>query len=354
MRKLSNQISLLLLKTSLVSMPLIFSSIGLAAVEAASQPLEAASVVTPQQVQDSVLNNFPLIEEATLKAEAARQKQVSAEGAFDTKLKVKSSNRFDDRYNYRDLETTLEKQLPVSGLKVFAGHHQGLGSIPAYTGKYETASAGEAFLGARLPLLRGRSIDDARFQRIEAEATNNIAQAEMLVKKNYYVMKALETFQKWKLSQRKLDVKNTLLEIATGRQKMLEKQVKLGDVERIGLVDSRRSLLKRQAELIEAQNELDNIKAEMALYLRTKDGSAVALAQSKPALPIEVLKAPPPYVVRENPQISVLEKQRELQDRAIDLGRNRRLPLLEVEAAQFKTLSSSGEPDTSRLQVGLV
>ncbi len=329
------------------------SSLALAILFVSS--LAEAGTITAAQVESAVKNRFPLIEKAQFNVEAARQKRLAAEGEFDTKIKVKSANRFDNKYDYRDLETYAEKQLPFQGLSLYAGHHLGLGSIPAYTGKYETAPNGEVFAGARLPLLRNRSIDEARFQLVDADFRREIATVEQIQQTNFYMMKALSTYQKWKLAQRKLDARTALLDIATARQKMMEKQVRLGDVERIALVDAKRSLLKRQADVTDSQNELANVKAEMALYLRNEDGTSRDLTNEVPDLSIEPFPTSSSFKLKieDLPQIAILRKSRELQDRAVDYGRNQRLPELNLAATTYHELPSSQPVDTTRLQVGI-
>ncbi len=121
------------------------------------------------------------------------------------------------------------------------------------------------------------------------------------------------------------------------------------------MTDCRRSLLKRQAEVLEAENELQNAKAEIGLYLRNDDGSPRLVETLEPKLETQALRKAKTFELdkRRLPQITSLQTQRDLQNAASEFGRNQRLPILEVDATQFQTLPRRGEPDTTRFQLGV-
>ncbi len=231
-----------------------------------------AEVLTSEDVTRSVLRNYPLIVEAEQKSTSAREKLSATTGEFDTKLKVKAANRAESKYEYAHLETALEKMLPYQGLTVFAGHRRGLGSIPAYTGKYETSSAGEIFAGLSLPILRGRATDQARTDRTVAGLEADLTAVEVRLKKNAFVYKALSTYQKWKLTHRKERIYSSLLKIAEDRQVMLDKRVRAGDVERLKLTDNQRSINKRKDEWLDVRQDLEGLNAVLGLFVRTPEG----------------------------------------------------------------------------------
>ena len=337
------------MKTKRISSLLSFSLL-LAPAYGQAQP----AVITSGQVEASVLKFFPLIEEAAAKLDQARGELLSSRGEFDFKLKVKSANRFDEKYDYRHLETSLEKQLPLSGLQLYAGHLLGDGSIPAYSGKYETPKQGEAFVGGRLPLLRGRSIDEARFGQLSATLGEERAESELAFKRNYYVHKALTTFQKWKLAQKKHEVRLSLRDLAAERQKMLDRQVHHGDTDKMSAVDGRRSLLKREEEALDAKIELEQVKLQMSLFVRSEAGEPRTLDDSQPEFTdVSALPANLTLADRKVPQLEVINTSRELAQQSIGLARNQRLPKLDLEATAFRNLGSTEKLSRDRVQVGL-
>lgn len=149
-----------------------------------------AQALTEQDVIKSVLTNFPLIQEAELKAKSAIGELTSAEGAFDHKLVFKSRNRIEDKYDNQYFETTLERQTAFGGTSLVAGHRQGLGHFPAYDGKYRTSGAGEIFAGLSFPILRNFKTDEYRTNLQIKQIENKQADLEAQLKKMIYIHKA--------------------------------------------------------------------------------------------------------------------------------------------------------------------
>ena len=314
----------------------------------------SAEVLTADAVARSVLANFPLVAEAENKSVAAREKAAAATGEFDTKLKVKSANRTDSKYEYAHLETSLEKLLPFQGVTLFAGHRQGLGQIPAYTGKYETSSAGELFAGLSVPLLRNRGVDAARIERTVSSLEAEVATVDVRLKKNGYVYKALSTYQKWKLIHRKLRIYGALLRLAEDRQQMLEKRVRAGDLEKLKLTDNQRSINKRKDELLAVRQDLEGVNAVLGLYVRTPDGDPRDL---KDVVPDDGTPQPQDLSfgddVWQNPQLVSIDRQLEQTRREKDFGRNQMLPQLNLEASTTRDLDPADKYDRARVQVGV-
>jgi hypothetical protein len=314
-----------------------------------------AEVLTADQVTKSVLANFPLIAEAESKNVATREKLAATRGAFDTKLKLKTANRTDSHHDYAHIETSLEKTLAFQGLTVFAGHRQGLGDIPGYTGKYETSSAGEIFAGLSLPILRGRGINEARTDRAVAELEADLTAVEVRLKRNASVYKALSTFQKWKLVHRKERIYSALLKIAEDRQTMLEKRVHAGDLERLKLTDNQRSINKRRDEWLGVRQDLEGLNAVLGLFVRAADGEP---RDARDFTPDDAAPRPSDLHfggdIDQNPQVMVIDRRLEQLHREEALGKNLMLPMLNVEASTTRDLDPDGYYDKQRVQVGVV
>ena len=151
----------------------------------------SAFALNEDELTQSVLKHFPLIEQATLKYESSRAEVEAAQGAFDHKLTFKSRNRIEDKYENQYFETPIERQTRYSGLALIAGHRSGQGVFPEYDGKYRTSGAGEMFAGITMPVLRGFQSDEYRLNVELAKLRKGIASAEVELKKNVTVHKAL-------------------------------------------------------------------------------------------------------------------------------------------------------------------
>jgi outer membrane protein TolC len=315
--------------------------------------ISAGMALTENDVAKSVLQNFPLIQEAVLKRSAVEGELESSRGAFDHKLTFESRNRIEDKYDNQYFQTTISRNTGIIGSELMVGHRQGRGNFPAYDGKYETSGGGEIFAGITLPLLRDRSTDQFRTDLALREMDKQIADAELLLKKNQYLHKALSVFYKWVLEQQKLRVYKTVLELAESRHKMIESKVRAGDIERLKLEDNLRSIDKRRADVIKSQVEVAKLEAELALYARDKDGSPLSLELADPQ---QVLLKPEEELKNAqtvNPQLTILQIQQQQLKKERLLAEQSRLPGLGLSVLGAKELSPNEAFDPQSLQVGV-
>ncbi len=304
--------------------------------------------ITPEEVRKSVLDNFSLIEEAQFKLEAARAEETSARGSFDTKLIFKSRNKIEDRYDNQYFETTLERNTGVKGINLLAGHRQGVGTFPAYDGKYATSAAGELFAGISIPLLRNFSTDEARTNLELARLEKKQEEEQLRLKKNIYVHKALSLYYKFILEQQKLKIRNEILKLALDRNEMLEKKFSRGDIEKVKLTDNQRSIDKRKDELLKTEIALAELKAQLLIYL---PGATENLSTIEP---VETVVAPQLGSLKpeELPQVQILSLERD-KNLALDKLRSQEtLPGLSIDLLGAKELSQSPY-DPESLQLGL-
>ena len=321
--------------------------------------LAATKEVSPTDVKTSVLSHFELIDSAEKKSRALTEEALSAEGEFDFKLKVKAANRYDTPYEYQHTEVSVEKRLMSSGLMLYAGHLRGLGDIPDYTGKYETKSDGEAFVGLSVPLLRNRASDNNRYTLFTARLNDERGRAELARDQNTYLHKGLSGYLKWKLSYLKVRVRASLLTLAQERQSMLSRQHQAGDVERLKLVDNNRGIKKRRDELLKAELELQNAATTLSLYYRSESGEPAALAESMPAslepisyrTPLNEKSAP--RFSDQIPQIAILDREMQIARQTITLGASEREPLLNLETTGYRRLDPASGYARDRLQIGV-
>lgn len=316
---------------------------------------QQAFALTEQEIVKSVLHNFPLIEEAELKAKSAEGELTAAEGAFDHKLVFKSRNRIEDKYDNQYFETTLERQTAFGGTSLVAGHRQGLGNFPAYDGKYHTSGAGEIFAGLSVPLLRNLKTDEfrtnLRLKQIETKQTS--VQANL--KKMIYLHKALSLYYKWILETQKLKINKSIFELAKVRHDMIERKSKAGDIEKIKVTDNQRAIDKRSGDIIKNEIELNKIRAALSVYLRDEYGNPLPIPiETNPEFVLQKSETTPfTSDISKNPQIEILDLEREklkLEGAFFDQSR---LPGLNLELLGAKELSSNEPYDPQRLQIAV-
>lgn len=311
----------------------------------------SAGAITPEKLRENVLKNFPLIEEAVLKAKASEAGIMAAEGEFDHKLKFQSRNRVGDIYDNQYFEGSIERNTGVRGIGLVAGHRQGLGYFPVYEGKYETSGSGQIYAGITIPLLRDASTDPARTNLAMAKLENAQAEVEVKMKQNMYIHKALSLYYKWIAEDRILRINKELLELALEREEMLKKRHRRGDIEKVKLTDNERSIEKRRAEIQKVEAKLKLIESELFLFL---DGTEKLSEFSDSEL--NALRRPsvPRSVSLETlPQLRFLNLELEKNRLQEKLYEQSRLPGLGVEVIGARELSGNSPNDPDRMDVGV-
>jgi outer membrane protein, heavy metal efflux system len=309
--------------------------------------------LTEQDVRRSVLTQFPLIQEAILKEKAGAAELEAAKGAFDHKLSFETRNRIEDKYDNQYFQTTLSRATGLGGTELMVGHRQGRGNFPAYDGKYETSGAGEIFAGLVFPLLRNRDTDEARTDLALADLDKKIAETEVLLKKNQYLHKALSLYYKWILEQQKLHIYENLLKLAESRHSMVESKFKAGDIEQLRVEDNLRSIEKRRAELVKVKIDVERVKTELSLYLRSQDGSPILITPLENPEEILLKKEAAPNLASRNPQLRILTLNRKRLERLQRFYDQSQLPNLSLNLLGSKELSANAAYDPQSLQVGV-
>lgn len=310
----------------------------------------SALALTPDEVKKSVIENFPLIQEAEMKLRSSEGDLEASKGEFDHKLQFKARNRIEDKYDNQYFETSIERNTGVKGIGLIAGHRQGVGTFPPYDGKYETSGAGELFAGISVPLLRNFSTDFARSNLEIAKLDKKQAAEQLRLKQNIYVHKALSLYYKILLENEKLKIRTEVLELALERNAMLEKKFQRGDVEKIKVTDNQRSIDKRKDELLKTKLDLVNLQNQMKLYLPEK---ADQLSTQFPDKTLVSLPVQSELSSDKLPQLSILKFERDKQKLMVKLREQERLPGLSIDVLGAKELSQNNPYDPESIQLGL-
>ena len=126
---------------------------------------KASSAIAPltlDEVLSSAHASLPGLLAAEQRQRAAEGEHQTAEGAFDTTLKVQNRWSVTGLYENRNNDVSIEQPTSLGGTTFFGGWRRGTGDYPVYDGKSLTATDGEARLGVNIPLWRNREIDQRR------------------------------------------------------------------------------------------------------------------------------------------------------------------------------------------------
>jgi hypothetical protein len=165
-----------------------------------------AATLTLEQVHEKVLKNMPLIVEAEEKLRAARGNLQSMEGEFDLKIKAKTLNQFENKYDNQTHDAQLFQQTSLLGSRIYLGHRGGTGKFPDYYGEKVTTSVGEMYAGVEIPLLRDRAMDSFRLNRLRASRGVDFTEVQVQQKSLDILLKSSQVYWKWVASGQKLRV----------------------------------------------------------------------------------------------------------------------------------------------------
>jgi len=311
-----------------------------------SFPAYAAAPLEPKHVLSSSLDHFPDILKAAQELAASEARIQNAEGAFDASIEQKLSSRPNGFYDGKQADTRLVKPLPFMNTRLYGGYRVSDGTFPIYDDKLITNSGGEYLFGMQMSLLRDRMIDDRRLKLYNNQLSRDVADIEMLLTKVAIQHDALYHYWQWMAAGHVKKVYQSLLDIAQERQSGLKQRVKRGDTAEIYLTENQQYLLKRQAQLNDAER-LFNVRAnELSLYLRASDGTpnvpqAEQLPQLFPPVLTSYTKERMLKALEKRPELQKIHQQITARQNEASYGENMQLPKADV-SVEMSDDSGSG------------
>ncbi len=314
-----------------------------------------AATLTLEQVHEKVLKNMPLIVEAEEKLRAARGNLQSMEGEFDLKIKAKTLNQFENKYDNQVHDAQLFQQTSLLGSRFYLGHRGGTGKFPDYYGEKVTTSVGEMYAGVEIPLLRDRAMDSFRLNRLRASRGVELSEVQVQQKSLDILLKSSQVYWKWVASGQKLRVLTSWVKTAEARQEFLQRKVNAGDTSEIKLTDNRRSLAKRKSEVVKGQREFAQSSQELALYIQEE--ASLPLVPSEIPLTKERLEKVPEDDRNTLPVFRLLKIEKDILAFERELAISQTLPDLSLGLEGGRELGGGALPvmreDPDHLQVGL-
>ena len=295
-------------------------------------------------ILESTLDYYPAIQQALTLADIANGEQLAANGNFDTKFKASSENT--PVGFYETYRSNIGLELPTfKGGSVFGGYRQGRGDIEPWYLERNTNAGGEFKLGARMALLRGRDIDQRRVEvwqanwgrrAVEPEIQQSLIEARFVAELTYWA---------WVAAGQIKQLNEKIVEIAVQRQEGIEVRIEEGDLAPISRTDNQRTVVTRQAKLIEAVAKLEQAAAKLSLFYRDDQGQPLTPAEStlpdfpeidfNPDVPLEALVDD---AIANRPELQLLAIDLKRIDIDIAKARNDLLPQFDFEFAASQDL----------------
>lgn len=301
-----------------------------------SPSLAAANTLSLVEVLKSVDATHPDLIAARAGVDEARGAIVTARGAFDLNVYAEGSHAPLGKYDKSRGAVGLSQPTTVSGLEIWTRYENGA-QFPPYDGGLVTSEAGRASLGVVLPLLRGRSTDDARLGRAVSDLQLSIAKEQLRQTRASLLADAAANWWTWVITGRKLAAYEELVLQAEERKKFLEEQVEAGAIPRVELLDNLRMLAGRRARLSALELEFRRLSLTLGLYRRTEAGvplvpSADELPQLPPLEPFESAdRARLDRALQDAPGRRIYELAADILEKELKWAQNQTLPQLDLQ-----------------------
>lgn len=307
-----------------------------------------------QEVLESVVSHYPLLQIAVEEQALAAARLLSRQGAFDLSINAAGRSKPAGFYETHQGDLWLEQPLREFGSTIFGGYRIGNGDFAVWDGGDETNKGGEFRLGARVPLLRDRGIDSRRAElrkaEIEVDTVDPFVQERLID----FSRSAAFAYWDWVATGLRVGVARQLVELARQRQSQLTRRVERGALPAIDLTDNQRLIVEREVRLIAAERAFSIAAIELSLFLR--DGEGEPLPPDENRLPVAFPEEERPdlarldaYVERafaQRPRLREITLQAERASVELSLAENRLLPDLSVSVAGSKDIGAAvQDPD---------
>lgn len=303
---------------------------------ALAMPLSAQTLML-DDVLRSVEANYPPLLATLLEREVAGGAAVQAQGQFDTQVGATLGADQFGYYPNQRLDVGVNQNLRWQGAQVYGGWRIGTGDFPDYRGLDATRNLGEFRAGIKVPLLRGREIDERRAGLAQTELGLRIA--DLTVDQQRLLVRQLATnrYWDWTAAGARLRIAEDLLRVARERDQALRDAEALGAIPRVEVTENQRQILQREAQIVEAQRGVQQTAIALSLFYRDAAGlpRVAQDAQLPPALPATALLDEAQVTtdlrtaLAKRPEIAAIAAQRAQTRIDIDVASNQTRPSLD-------------------------
>lgn len=287
--------------------------------------------------------NHPDIVAAEIAREIASSKRLEAQGAFDPSINSQNFfNRFNSSSAPGDAQEAVTSNTSLDFLTGY-GAKFGLGAKFAggdiKTPISPTGDAGEYFVRAQIPLLRGAIYNSQFIKEKTTKLSETIADYLLFRTKLKTLELATKNYWDWVANKNILDIEANLLNLVNGQVGFVEQQADLGNLPQISVVEAQRELRKRQGKVSSSLRSLQVSSLNLSKFMWTDTGTPYAIPQMQqvPAelpIPKELMKdeiddAKLNALVN-RPEFKALDLSRDISNLERKLAKNQMLPQLDA------------------------
>jgi outer membrane protein TolC len=236
--------------------------------------------LTLDEVMKSVLASLPHLKAVYEEVGISQGNFTASQGNYDLYLSGTTSSQPISFYeNYRN-SVSLSQNIMANGAKVYGGYRVGRGSFAPWYKEQETNEGGEFSIGTTFPLRKDRLIDSRRAELFRAQQDLQGLDPRIRFEQNMILRDARVSYWTWLAAGQTLRTQRRLLELATGRAKVIETLVDRGDLPELSRIDNQRLIAQRQAKFVDATRKFQAASIKLSLYLRDEQGAMLLPSES--------------------------------------------------------------------------
>jgi outer membrane protein len=239
-----------------------------------------------------IRQNHPILKQASLFGEEARQVLVQARGAFDPKLvSYYDRKEFGQVLYYDHWQNKLAVPLWTGGIDLNISYDRN-----SVRGRYinpeeRTPESGLTGVGISVPVGQGLLIDARRNAVRQARLMQDLAEADRLKLVNKVLFDAAKTYWEWFFAHQQRRLLTEGYQLADLRFQALRDRALLGDA---AFIDTTEALITVQDRLVQRQQaDVDELNARLRLNTFLWNASNQPVELPATALPQEPLLTPP-------------------------------------------------------------
>ncbi|MCS6822262.1 MAG: TolC family protein [Microscillaceae bacterium] len=234
-------------------------------------------ILTFKDFYRQIFEFHPIVKQAKLLPELARQEIRMARGQFDWKLQGEYLTKSFDKKNYYNFwDSYLKIPNWIGDFKV--GHEHNSGVFLSEENK--TPKQGLNYVGLTLPLLRGVIIDERRATLRQAQLLNQIAEAERIKIINKVLISATKDYWEWYFTYHQAHLLKEGLHLAQIRYDAVKQRIEQGDLAPIDSVEAKITLQDRAIQYKQALIELQNMRLILSNYFWASNETPLELNEN--------------------------------------------------------------------------
>lgn len=243
---------------------------------------DSLQVFTLNQFYDQILAYHPVVRQANLLPDQARQDLRIARGNFDPVANSYFARKeFKNQQYYENWDSQLKVPLWF-GADLKAGFEQNQGVFVNPEDK--TPGAGLSYAGITIPLGQGWLIDQRRATLRQAQLLTNAAEAEKIKNINKLLLQAAKDYWDWAYAYQRWQLFQTAYDLAMVRYRGVNERAKFGDLAAIDTVEAKLEVTNRLLLMQQSLTDYQNSRLLLSNYLWLDDQIPVELVPS--AIPV--------------------------------------------------------------------